>query len=80
MAARQLSALHPPNTVTTHFEWSPGRFTRIQLPQASGCSIARVDEGFLTRFARSIVQGVKSGARHVDLSANFQQVGKAFAA
>ena len=51
---------------------------RVQLAHSTGCSVARVNEGFFAFFTRrnafalAFIQGLKVVAAHIDLATHFQ--------
>ena len=76
----QVAAADQAHAVTAHFQ-RPGRgYPGVELAQAAGGGIARIDEHFLALCPRPRIDLLESRPRQVDLSAYFQHLRVAFPA
>src|SRR5690606_7204187 len=74
VAVRKRAFLDEAYGIHIYVQWSSGRKTRIKLPQASCCSVSRIDKCFLAFLPRLLIELQKTVPRHEHLSPYLQDL------
>ena len=69
---RQISALDTAHAIAIDLQRTPGRDPGVELADAAGGGVARIDEGFLTLRERLRVEAFETRVGNIDLAAHFQ--------